>query len=417
MPNATPLKIPGDCYLVGGAVRDQLLGLSIKDRDWVVVGATPEQMLAAGFKQVGADFPVFLHPHNNEEYALARTERKIGAGYKGFSVYAAPDVTLEQDLSRRDLSINAMAINDQGLLIDPYGGQADLKQRRLRHVSPAFSEDPLRILRVARFASRFHPLGFTVADETMQLMQQIVAAGEVDSLTAERIWQETQRSLTEAAPWIYIQVLRECGALAVIMPELDALFGIPQPAAHHPEIDSGVHTLLVLQQASRLSADPEIRFAALLHDLGKARTPKENWPHHYDHERLGLAPIKALCERLKVPNSYRELALLASEFHLRVHRCAEMRSDTVAKLFTQTDAFRRPERFEKLLQVCEADARGRTGFETRDYPQANELRAAFAAARQVDVAELLEKGLNGKALGEALTRERVNRIKVLRGGR
>jgi tRNA nucleotidyltransferase (CCA-adding enzyme) len=411
------ISVPGACYLVGGAVRDHLLQLPVKDRDWVVVGATPEQMLAAGFRQVGADFPVFLHPDTGEEYALARTERKSGRGYKGFECHSSPDVTLEQDLSRRDLTINAMAMDHQGRIVDPYGGQQDLTRRLLRHVSSAFSEDPLRILRVARFAARFHPLGFGIAPKTLRLMRQMVRAGEVACLTPERIWQETVRCLDEKSPWIYIQVLRECGALAVIMPELDALFGIPQPPAHHPEIDSGLHTLMVLEQACRLSDDSEVRFAALLHDLGKALTPRSNWPHHYQHETLGLAPIRQLCGRLRVPNGHRELALLASEFHLHVHRSDEFRSSTIQKLFAQTDAYRRPERFEKLLRVCEADARGRTGCEDRDYPQPERLRAALRAAAAVEVKALLAQGLTGKALGEAITRERVRQIKALRGGR
>lgn len=398
-------------------MRDQLLGLPVKDRDWVVVGSTPEQMKQAGFKQVGADFPVFLHPKSNEEYALARTERKTGKGYGGFSCYAAPDVTLEEDLSRRDLTINAMAMDSSGQVVDPYGGQQDLASRILRHVSPAFAEDPLRILRVARFSARFHPLGFSIAPETLELMRSIVDQGEVSHLTGERIWQETLRSLAEAAPWIYFQMLRDCGALRVIMPELDVLFGIPQPPTHHPEIDTGVHVLMVLEQACRLSADTEIRFAALLHDLGKALTPKADWPHHYGHEALGITPIKALCQRIKAPNTYRELAELCSLYHTHIHRCEELKSSTLQKLFSDADAYRRPERFEKFLLCCEADARGRTGFENRDYPQADEARTALQAARSVEIQPLLERGLQGKALGDAITQERVNRIKELRGNR
>lgn len=409
--------IPGRTYLVGGAVRDKLLGLPIKDRDWVVVGSTPEQMKQAGFQQVGADFPVFLHPTSNEEYALARTERKTGKGYGGFSCHAAPDVTLEEDLCRRDLTINAMAMDSSGQLIDPYGGQRDLDARILRHVSPAFAEDPLRILRVARFSARFHPLGFRIAPETLALMRTIVDQGEADFLTGERIWQETLRSLGEAAPWIYFQTLRNCGALRVIMPELDALFGIPQPPAHHPEVDTGVHALMVLEQACRLSADPEVRFAALLHDLGKARTKKVDWPHHYGHENLGVAPIKALCQRIKAPNTFRELAELCSLYHTHIHRCQELKSSTLQRLFSDADAYRRPERFEKFLLCCEADARGRTGFEERAYPQADEARTALQAARSVEITPLLEQGLQGKALGDAITQERINRIKALRGNR
>jgi len=383
----------------------------------VVVGSTPEQMLRAGFKQVGADFPVFLHPESNEEYALARTERKTGKGYGGFSCYAAPDVTLEEDLSRRDLTINAMAMDTAGNVIDPYDGQRDLASRTLRHVSPAFAEDPLRILRVARFSARFQPLGFCIAPETMALMRTIADQGEASHLTGERIWQETLRSLAEAAPWVYVQTLRDCGALRVIMPELDALFGIPQPPAHHPEIDTGVHVLMVLEQACRLSNDTEVRFASLLHDLGKARTPKADWPHHFGHESLGAAPIKALCQRIKAPNTYRELAEMCSLYHTHIHRCQELKSSTLQKLFSDADAYRRPERFEKFLLCCEADARGRTGFETREYPQADEARTALQAARSVEIQPLLERGLQGKALGEAITQERVNQIKALRGNR
>ena len=389
-------------FLVGGAVRDQLLGLPVKDRDWVVVGATPEDMLAAGFVQVGADFPVFLHPDTKEEYALARTERKSGVGYKGFICDFSPRVTLEDDLLRRDLTINAMALAEDGTLIDPYGGKQDLEQKRLRHVSDAFREDPLRVLRVARFASRLAPLGFQVAEETLQYMREMSDSGELAFLTPERVWQETERALGEQMPWVYFQVLRDCHALKVIMPELDALFGVPQPPQHHPEIDTGLHSLLVLEQAAKLSDSTEVRFAALVHDLGKGTTPEEMLPRHLDHEQRGLKLIKRLCQRLKVPNAHQALALLASEYHTHCHRALELRPSTIVKLLKHCDAFRRPERFEQFLQVCEADARGRTGLEQRVYPQPELLRAALAAARTVSAKELAAQGLSGAEIGERL---------------
>ncbi len=401
-------------YLVGGAVRDQLLNRSVKDRDWVVVGATPQQMLDLGYKQVGADFPVFLHPKTQEEYALARTERKQGHGYQGFSVSFGPDITLEDDLLRRDLTINAMAQDEQGNLIDPYNGQKDLSNRVLRHVSDAFIEDPLRVLRVARFAARYAELGFTVADETVALMRSITHSGELAHLTAERVWQETERALLENKPDTYFNVLRACGALAAVFPEVDALFGVPQPEKHHPEIDTGVHTLMCLQQAAVLSAEREskgeIRFATLLHDLGKARTPAEKWPQHIAHEATGLKPITALCDRLRAPNRYRELALKTCEFHTHVHRAFELKPATVWKLFRSLDALRKPDRFEDFLLCCTADARGRTGFETRDYPQADYLRTLLVAANQVSPKSFVEQGLNGAALGEAIEQARIAAI-------
>ena len=397
-------------YLVGGAVRDQLLGLPVKDHDWVITGADPQQLLQQGYEQVGADFPVFLHPDTHEEYALARTERKNGHGYQGFDCRFSPDVTLEQDLLRRDLTINAMAIDDNGHLYDPYNGQRDLDQRLLRHVSPAFSEDPLRVLRVARFAARFASLGFQVADETMQLMQRMVADGELEHLVAERVWTETARALGEQRPDVYFEVLRESGALKVLFREIDALFGVPQPPRHHPEIDCGIHALMSLQAAVQLSSDIRVRWAALTHDLGKALTPQAEWPRHIAHEARGKQPLKQLSERLKVPREASELALIACEFHTHVHRALELKAETILKLFTQTDAWRRPERFEQLLLAATADSRGRTGFETIDYPQANYLRTALALTQQVSARDFVSQGLAGKAIGEAVNNERQQRL-------
>ncbi len=399
--------------MVGGAVRDKLLGLTPKERDWVVVGATVEDMTALGYRLVGKDFPVFLHPETHEEYALARTERKTAPGYHGFSVHAAPDVTLEQDLMRRDLTVNAIAEVPGGGLIDPFGGQRDLRDRILRHVSPAFVEDPVRILRVARFAARFAQLGFRVADETMQLMREMVEAGEVDALVAERVWAETERALRTDSPTRYFEVLRECGALARLFPEINRLFGVPQPAKHHPEIDTGVHTMLVLAQAARLSPDPEVRFAALVHDLGKGTTPKEEWPRHIAHEARGVPLVKALCKRLRIPNHFRDLALLVTEFHLHYHRAAELRPETLLKLLRRTDALRRPERFEQFILACEADSRGRWGFEDAHFEQPDILRRVRDAAAAVDSRELFEQGLEGKALGKALQARQLEAIRTV----
>lgn len=375
-------------YLVGGAVRDKLLGLPVQDRDYVVVGATPEEMTALGFKPVGADFPVFLHPETKEEYALARTERKSGRGYKGFTVYAAPDVTLEDDLRRRDLTINAMAMDESGQLIDPYGGKRDLEQGILRHVSPAFVEDPLRVLRVARFAARYAARGFHVADETLALMRAMSAGGELDELTPERVWTETEKALGEETPQRYFEVLHECGALARLFPEIDALFGVPQPRESHPEVDTGVHTLLVLGQAARLSTEARIRFAALMHDVGKGTTPREQWPQHIGHEERGAEIIERFCQRWRVPNEYRELAVSVARYHGYVHRALELRPGTLLDVLEALDAFRRPERLEAFLAACEADFRGRPGYEGRPYPQAEILRRALAAARAVNAAVL-----------------------------
>jgi tRNA nucleotidyltransferase (CCA-adding enzyme) len=395
-------------YLVGGAVRDELLGLPARERDWVVVGARPEELLAQGFKPVGKDFPVFLHPQTGEEYALARTERKTGPGYRGFETLFSPDVTLEQDLERRDLTINAIAKDpDSGALVDPFGGQRDLRERSLRHVSPAFVEDPVRVLRVARFAARFAPLGFTVAAETVEVMREIAARGELDALVSERVWQEAQRALELPAPARFFEVLRAADALPKIFPELHALFGVPQPERWHPEIDSGVHTLMVLEQAAKLSDDPVVRFAALTHDLGKGTTPPGEWPRHIAHEQRGVALVEALCDRLRIPNSYRELAVLVSRYHLEAHRVEELRTGTLLDLLEHTDAFRRPARFEQFVLACEADARGRKGLENRDYPQAEHLRRARAAAAGATLEPAERDGLNGQQIAEKLRRARL----------
>ena len=399
-----------EIYLVGGSVRDKHLGLPVTDHDWVVVGATPEQMQALGYRQVGSDFPVFLHPETHEEYALARTERKTAPGYKGFAVHATPDVSLEEDLRRRDLTINAMAETPAGELIDPFGGRADLENRVLRHVSPAFAEDPVRILRLARFAARFADLGFRVAEETLALMRTMVAAGEVDALVPERVWTELVRALGEMRPSRFFEILRSCGALARLLPEIDRLFGVPQPVEHHPEVDTGVHTMLVVDQAARLSADAEVRFAALVHDVGKGITPQDDWPRHIEHEARGVPLVEALCARLKAPNEFRELAVLVTRYHLHYHRAAELRPATLLDTLQALDAFRRPERFEQFLLACEADARGRPGYEQRDFAQPRILRAAHAAAAPISAARLTEQGLQGAAIGEALRRLRIAAI-------
>ena len=399
-----------EIYLVGGAVRDRLLGLPGQDRDYVVVGATPEEMTARGFKLVGADFPVFLHPETKEEYALARTERKSGRGYKGFTVYAGPDVALEDDLKRRDLTINAMAEDAGGRLIDPFGGAADLKRGVLRHVSRAFVEDPLRVLRVARFAARF---GFSVVPETLTLMGEIVAQGEMEALVPERVWAELERALGEKRPARFFEVLREVGALARIFPELDALFGVPQRPEYHPEIDTGVHTLLVLEQAARLSLEPRVRFAALLHDLGKGTTPQAEWPKHIGHAERGVDLVRALCKRLRVPNEYRDLALHVARFHGSMHRIGELRDATLLDTLETLDVFRRPERIEQFVLACEADFRGRTGYEDRSYPQAEIFRRACAAARAVDTAGIAA-GRSGPEVGEAIRAARVAAIRAAR---
>lgn len=403
-------------YKVGGAVRDRLLGRPITDIDWVVVGADAQHMLDQGYRPVGDDFPVFLHPQSGEEYALARTERKSGQGYGGFTFYASPDVSLEDDLIRRDLTVNAMAEDDQGRVIDPYGGQRDLADRVLRHVSPAFAEDPLRVLRVARFAARYAPLGFSVAPETLALMRQLAESGELQALTAERSWKEISRALLEPCPEVFIQVLRDCGALAELLPEVDALFGVPQTATHHPEIDTGIHNLMVLQQCARHQQPLSVRWACLLHDLGKGTTPPAEWPRHIAHETRGLKLIRAVNTRCKVPRDCAELALLVGEYHTHGHRALELRAETLLGLLQSFDVYRRPQRFEEFIAACEMDARGRLGFEERDYPQAAYLHGAMQAARAVAVQPLLEQGIQGAELGEALKRERLKALKAYKAG-
>ncbi len=397
-------------YAVGGAVRDALLDVPARENDWVVVGATAEQMTERGFLPVGKDFPVFLHPETKEEYALARTERKSGHGYHGFTVHATPDVTLAQDLERRDLTINAIARDADGGIIDPFNGAADIDARVLRHVSAAFGEDPLRVLRVAKFAARFHHLGFHVAAETMALMRDMTASGELDHLVPERVWQETRAALVTATPRVYFSVLRECGALAVLFPEIDRLFGVPQPAKWHPEIDTGAHVLLVLDQVTRMTDSLPARFAALVHDLGKGTTPKDILPSHHGHEQRGVKLIAALCDRLRVPNDCRQLAELVSNFHTHVHRAQELKPSTMLEVLEATRAMQQPERFEDFLVACEADARGRTGLEDRAYPQADIFRGALRAAMSVNARDVRTEGKSGPAIGEAIRRARIRAI-------
>lgn len=398
-------------YLVGGAVRDKLLGRPVTERDYVVVGGTPQAMIDQGFKPVGKDFPVFLHPTTHEEYALARTERKSGLGYHGFTVYAQPDVTLEADLERRDLTINAMAEDEHGQIIDPYQGQADLQARYLRHVSAAFSEDPVRILRIARFAARYHALGFRVHPDTMILMRRMVRAGEVHHLVAERVWQELHKALQEPHPEIFFQVLRGCGANAILFPELDALYGVPNPPLWHPEVDSGVHTMMVLQRAVNLSTDPKIRFAALVHDFGKALTEPDHWPHHHGHDKAGVKPIKQFCERLRVPIEYRDLALLVSEFHILIHRCGQLKSSTLLELFHRVDAWRRPDRFFDILLACQADHEGREGNEEKHYSQIDYLKSAYQITATIDVATIAKQtGTQGEAIKKAIWNARLQAL-------
>lgn len=396
-----------DIYLVGGAVRDKYLQRAVTDRDWVVVGATAQNMLDAGYKPVGKDFPVFLHPQTQEEYALARTERKIAAGYGGFQFYADPNVTLEQDLMRRDLTINAMAEDAQGNLIDPYHGLKDLQQGILRHVSPAFAEDPVRILRIARFAARY---GFRIAPETMILMQKMVANGEVAALVAERVWQELSKGLMEQQPRLMIETLRECGALKIILPELDALFGVPQRADYHPEVDSGEHTLLTLQYAADHDYSLEERYAALTHDLGKACTPQHVLPHHYGHDLAGIKPLENLNHRWHIPKACAQLAVLSCTYHIRIHSVSQLKPATILNILKKTDAFRRPERFEKILRVCLADIRGRKGFEHQQYPQQQHWLQLLAAASNIDAQAIAQNQSSPDQIACAIDEARLRQI-------
>ena len=401
-------------FLVGGAVRDQLLGLEVKDRDFVVINSTPEHMLAQGFNQVGKDFPVFLHPKTGEEYALARTERKQGIGYTGFSCYAGQDVSLEDDLARRDLTINAIAQSADQQLIDPYRGQQDLERKILRHISPAFSEDPLRVLRVARFAARFAKLGFSIAEETQQLMANIAEGGELQSLSPERIWTETEKALQTDSPQTYFQVLRDCGGLAALFPEVDNLYGVPAPKRWHPEIDTGIHTLMVVEQAALLSDSVAFRFACLVHDLGKALTPKSEWPSHKGHGMKGLSVIKKFCKRLKVPNDCRDLALLVSEHHTNIHSAFELRASTMVGIMDKCDAWRKPERFQQMLQCCVADSKGRTGFELLPYPTADYMWQAFQQALKVDIQEIIKEGFQGVEIRHKLNEQRIQQVQAFK---
>ncbi|SQH97347.1 multifunctional CCA addition/repair protein [Haemophilus haemolyticus] len=404
-------------YLVGGAVRDQLLGLPVKDRDWIVVGAVPATLLYLGYQQVGKDFPVFLNPKTKEEYALARTERKSSVGYTGFICDFSPTITLEQDLIRRDLTINAMAQSEDGEIIDPYGGKQDLENRILRHISPAFSEDPLRVLRVARFAARYHSLGFKIASETLSLMAELAQSGELQHLTTERVWLETEKALNEKNPEIYFETLHKTGALRVLFPEIDALYGVPNPVKHHPEVDSFIHTMLVLKQAVNLTENNPIlnksavRFAAICHDLGKALTPQNILPHHYGHEQAGIKPTRSLCKRLKVSSYFQELAELTCEFHTHIHKAFELRAETVITLFNRFDVWRKPQRFQEFLQVCLADTRGRTGFETKDYPQIDYINQLLQAANEVDVQQVIADGFEKQEIRNELTKRRILTVK------
>lgn len=403
-----------EVYLVGGAVRDKLLGYPVHEQDWVVVGGTPEILTAQGYRPVGKDFPVFLHPQSNEEYALARTERKSGRGYQGFQFCTDPGITLEEDLSRRDLTINAMAMDGNDNLIDPYGGQRDLQQRLLRHVSPAFAEDPLRVLRVARFAARYAHLGFTVAPETLTLMTDITRNGELQYLSAERVWMETERALAERSSRTYIDVLRQCGALKALFPEVDALFGVPQRADYHPEIDTGLHVLMALDQAAILSNDPAVHFAVLVHDLGKAITPAEVLPRHIGHEASGVKLVNQLCDRMRVPNRFRELAVAVTRHHLNCHKAPHLKATTTLRLLQEIGALRDPAKLDSFIQCCEADARGRLGFEQRSYTPGEWLRRACDAVLEVSAGEFIQQGLSGKQLGEAIEQRRLAILNDLR---
>ena len=401
-------------YLVGGAVRDSILGINSKDKDWVVVGGTPEEMIENGFKQVGKDFPVFLHPKSKEEYALARTERKSGSGYTGFITQFSADVSLEDDLARRDLTVNAIAKDESGELYDPFGGLADIKNKILRHVTPAFEEDPLRVLRVARFKARFHHLGFSVAEETNALMRNIVLNGELQHLTPERVWVETQRALMENSPEQYFQALNECGALEVVFPEVYRLFGVPQRKEYHPEIDTGIHTMMVLSHAAKMNWSGEIRFAALVHDLGKADTPSDVLPRHIAHEIKSVKRVKEMCGRLKIPKSYEQLALIVAEFHTQCHQALTLKPATVLKLLERVDAFRRPERLQSFVMACEADAKGRKGYDNTDYPQADYLLEAHRMSAEVSAENIISAGYKGAEIGVQLKQQRITVIKELK---
>jgi tRNA nucleotidyltransferase (CCA-adding enzyme) len=398
-------------YLVGGAVRDDLMGIPVKDRDWVVIGATPEQMVDLGFRPVGKDFPVFLHPETHEEYALARTERKVAKGYHGFTFNTSPGVTLEEDLARRDLTVNAIARSSDGDIVDPFGGRNDIEKETLRHISDAFSEDPVRILRTARFSAR---LGFQVAPETNKLMELMSRNGEVDALVPERVWAETVKALESDQPWLFIEVLRNCAALERVYPEINALFGVPQTEKHHPEVDTGIHTLMVLEQASRLTSNPETRFAALVHDLGKAVTPAEEWPSHRGHERRGMPLVAQLCDRLRVPKSYRSLAMRVCEYHLHPHRIRELKPTTVVNMLNSIDAFRNPEHFDRFLNACEADMRGRKGFEDQKFRRIDLTRAFYHAATQVDTAAIAGSFESGEDIRTEINRARASAIALSR---
>ena len=400
-------------YLVGGAVRDHLLGHPYHEKDYVVVGATPEQLLAQGFQPVGKDFPVFLHPETKDEYALAHTERKSGHGYHGFEFHTEPSVTLEQDLMRRDLTINAMAMDKDGNVYDPYGGQQDLCNKVLRHVSNAFVEDPLRVLRIARFAARYHALGFVVAPETLLLMQELAESGELDALTPERVWKETSRALMEAHADVYFETLRACGALKFLFPELDALFGIPQRPEYHPEIDCGVHTMMSLQQACRANYSLDVRFAVLLHDLGKALTPADELPRHIMHEERGIRPVTEVCDRLRVPTNTKQLALAVCKEHLKCHQALSLKPGTLWRLLQRLDVLRRPERVEAFVQACECDSRGRLGLEDRDYPQAKYILEAIQVVRSIK-AQDLPADVQGPDIGEMLIERRIKAIEQLK---
>ncbi|WP_119393400.1 multifunctional CCA addition/repair protein [Salinibius halmophilus] len=400
-------------YLVGGAVRDQLLGIAVKDKDWLVVGATPEQMLKAGFRQVGKDFPVFLHPKTNEEFALARTEKRSGSGHTGFICDFAPDVTVEQDLCRRDLTINAIALAEDGTLVDPYGGQQDLQNRVLRHVSEAFSEDPLRVFRVAQFYARFSDLGFTIAPETLNLMGKMTESGDLRSLSGERVLAELQKALNCPTPWPFFLALRQCGALKQWFPELDALFGVPQPQYYHPEVDTAVHVSMALAIACTEQLPEAVRFAVLCHDLGKGLTDPNDWPHHRGHERLGLAPINALSERLRVPKAWQKLALVVAEWHSHVHRIHDLSPETIMELLTALDVWRKPELGEQFMQACQCDYRGRSGFTNKAYQHIDLLRQLINATQQVDVQAVIADGFAGKAISEEVARRRLGVIQNL----